>query len=261
MKKKIGLLVCMLLGVLSLTACGAGNTETEYDEAQIEQVTDFLIGYCAEADEVTLEQWRSMSEFSVNLQLTEAGLPFDAESFLSVLDGWQAGVDECGNYIEHGDFEYKTINGKIEATTRAKFEKRDGTITFMFESDGKLESMTVSADMETGEILRKAGLNTVLGMGTVFVVLILIAFIISLFKFIPRIQAMFSGKTKESSEDESPKTEISLPAVSEAASETPDDGELIAVIAAAIAAAEAEKGNSDGFVVRSIRRRPSNKWR
>ena len=37
-----------------------------------------------------------------------------------------------------------------------------------------------------------------------------------------------------------------------------DDEELVAVIAAAIAAAEGT--TTDGFVVRSIRRRPSNKW-
>ena len=37
-----------------------------------------------------------------------------------------------------------------------------------------------------------------------------------------------------------------------------DDTELIAVISAAIAAAEGT--STDGFIVRSIRRRPSNKW-
>ena len=38
-----------------------------------------------------------------------------------------------------------------------------------------------------------------------------------------------------------------------------DDAELVAVIAAAIAAAEGT--STDSFVVRSIRRRPSNKWK
>jgi hypothetical protein len=37
-----------------------------------------------------------------------------------------------------------------------------------------------------------------------------------------------------------------------------DDTELVAVIAAAIAAAEGT--TTDGFVVRSIKRRKSNKW-
>ena len=37
-----------------------------------------------------------------------------------------------------------------------------------------------------------------------------------------------------------------------------DDGELVAVIAAAIAASE--EVPADGVIVRSIRRRKSNKW-
>ena len=43
-----------------------------------------------------------------------------------------------------------------------------------------------------------------------------------------------------------------------ASEELCDDLELVAVIAAAIAAAEGT--STDSFVVRSIRRRPSNKW-
>lgn len=252
----------MLVGVFSLTACAGNEAETGYDEEQMENVTDFLIGYCAEADELALAQWESMSEFAIDLQLTEAGLPFDSESFLSVLESWQAGVEECGAYIEHGDFNYKVTNGKTEATAEAKFEKRDGTITFMFDSQGKLESLTVSANMSTGEILEKAGLNTVLGMGTVFTVLILIAFIISLFKFIPKIQEAFSGKSKETPAASAP-VAAPQPAVVKETAPVSDDSELIAVIAAAIAAAQAESGieSTDGFVVRSIRRRPSNKWR
>lgn len=253
----------MLAGVLSLTACAGNEAETGYDEDQIEQVTDFLIGYCAEADDMTLEQWKSMSEFSIDLQLTEAGLPFDAESFLGVLDSWQAGVEECGEYIDRGDFSYKITNGKTEATAQARFEKRDGSITFMFDGSGNLESMTISADMETGEILKNAGMNTILGMGTVFTVLILIAFIISLFKFIPKIQGAFSGKSEETAPAAPAPAAVPQTAVPETTEAVSDDSELIAVIAAAIAAAEAENTgeSTDGFVVRSIRRRPSNKWR
>ena len=148
-------------------------------------------------------------------------------------------------------------NGKIEVSADAKFENRDAVISFMFDSEEKLESMTVSANMETGEILKKAGLNTVLGMGTVFSVLILIAFIISLFKFIPAIQAAFAKKPgTEEVKSVSPAVPVPAP-VAETAAET-DDTELIAVISAAIAAAEGT--DTDGFIVRSIRRRPANKW-
>lgn len=250
----------MIAAVLCFTACG-NKESVQYDEEELTDVADFLIGYCAGADETALAQWDELSDFAINLQLTEAGLPFEAESFLKVLESWKAGTAECGGYVEHGDYSFKVTNGKIEVSADAKFEKRDAVISFMFNSESKLESMDVSANMETGEILKKAGLNTVLGMGTVFAVLILIAFIISLFKFIPAIQAAFSKKPQETQEVKP--AEEAAPAAPTAAVEAgvTDDAELIAVISAAIAAAEAEaQVSTDGFFVRSIRRRPSNKW-
>lgn len=250
----------MIAAVLCFTACG-NKESVQYDEEELTDVADFLIGYCAGADETAFAQWDELSDFAINLQLTEAGLPFEAESFLKVLESWKAGTAECGGYVEHGDYSFKVTNGKIEVSADAKFEKRDAVISFMFNSESKLESMDVSANMETGEILKKAGLNTVLGMGTVFAVLILIAFIISLFKFIPAIQAAFSKKPQETQEVKP--AEEAAPAAPAAAVEAgvTDDAELIAVISAAIAAAEAEaQVGTDGFFVRSIRRRPSNKW-
>ena len=116
-----------------------------------------------------------------------------------------------------------------------------------------LESMIVIAKFSLGEIMEKAGLNTILGMGTVFAVLIFISFLISLFKYIPAIQNAF-GKKKDEKKEE---TKAAVSETVEEVDET-DDLELIAVISAAIAAAE--ETTTDGFVVRSIKRRPSNKW-
>ena len=115
-----------------------------------------------------------------------------------------------------------------------------------------LESFTVNAHYGMSEILEKAGLNTLLGMGTVFVMLIFMSFIISLIKYVP---ALLNGTSKKKKE-EAPKA-APAPAAAEEAEEM-DDTELVAVIAAAIAAAEGT--TTDGFVVRSIKRRKSNKW-
>ena len=71
---------------------------------------------------------------------------------------------------------------------------------FTFNEKSDMESMTVSAHYTTGEILKKAGLNTILGMGTVFVVLIFISFIIYLLGFIPKLQKKLSGKGKAAEE-------------------------------------------------------------
>ena len=50
------------------------------------------------------------------------------------------------------------------------------------------------------------------------------------------------------------------PAEEEQEEELADDGELVAVIAAAIAAYEGST-STDGFVVRSIKRSKTNKWK
>ena len=115
--------------------------------------------------------------------------------------------------------------------------------------------MTVNAQFSLGEILQKAGLNTILGMGTVFAVLIFIAFIIYMFKYISVIENALKNKENKKTEVVSEVTETVAAPAEEAVC---DDLELIAVIAAAIAAAEGT--STDSFVVRSIRRRPSNKW-
>lgn len=97
--------------------------------------------------------------------------------------------------------------------------------------------------------LADAGINTLLGMGTAFAVLILISLIISLFPLIGKL-----GKKQPA-----PAPAKAAPAVEVVEEEDlSDDEELVAVIAAAIAAYEGSTSASgDGFVVRSIRKRRS----
>ena len=90
--------------------------------------------------------------------------------------------------------------------------------------------------------------NTLMGMGTVFLVLIFISLLISCFKFVPQIMDKLS---KKSSVGEKPEVVEEISETVTANEE--DDSELIAVIAAAIAASE--QTSTDSFVVRSIRRR------
>ena len=102
----------------------------------------------------------------------------------------------------------------------------------------------------------KALINTLLGMGTVFIVLILISLIISCFTLITKLQNRSEAKKKAAVEEVKPAVVETIP---DEAEEYVDDNELIAVIAAAIAAAE---GTSvDGFRVRSIKRSKNNAWK
>ena len=92
-----------------------------------------------------------------------------------------------------------------------------------------------------------------LGMGTVFAVLILLAFLISLMKYIPLVTEWF-----EKMKSANPVVDMNDEEEIYDVSDEMDDLELVAVITAAIAASE-EVG-TDGFIVRSIKRRTSNNW-
>jgi len=104
----------------------------------------------------------------------------------------------------------------------------------------------------TGAEVKTALLNTVIGMGTVFIVLILISFIISLLKYIPKLLGSDQkNKTKSEAPVAAAKEET---VVYEDEDDLVDDTELVAVITAAIMASMGDEAPADGLVVRSIRR-------
>ena len=104
-----------------------------------------------------------------------------------------------------------------------------------------------------------AGINTVICLAVVFTVLIFISFLISLFKYIPKLEAALSKKDKKTELAEiAVVNTISQIEVKEEEEELSDDLELVAVITAAIAASAGT--STDGFVVRSIRRSNNSKW-
>ena len=114
----------------------------------------------------------------------------------------------------------------------------------------KMTGSTIEPVYSLGEKMVKAALNTVICMSIVFIVLIIICLIISCFKIFPYLEKRKAEKAKAKIKEEPSVT------VPEANNETPqltDDTELVAVIAAAIAASTGT--STSDFVVRSIRRR------
>ena len=196
MKKKISLLGLILILVLSFTGCGKSET-TEYDQTRFEQYAEFVVQNFEAMTTEQLDSFSDMRDLQLDTQLMNAGLPVDGEDFLTMISSWEAAEEECGAYVEHGDWTMEVKNDGVSLTSEAKYENRDADIVFSFDEKGNMESMDVSAHYSTGEILEKAGLNTVLGMGTVFVVLIFISFIIYLLGYIPKLQEKLANKDKK----------------------------------------------------------------
>ncbi len=105
------------------------------------------------------------------------------------------------------------------------------------------------------DVMAQAGLNTLLGIGIVFCMLLLISFIISCFKMI--------NKLASKAEKPAPAPAAASEPVIAEEEENVDDLEIIAVITAAIEAYEEAAGGyvpEDGLVVRSIRKVNKQRW-
>ena len=108
------------------------------------------------------------------------------------------------------------------------------------------------------DAMAEAGVNTIIGISVVFIALLFISFVISLFKYINKFEQMLADK--KAGKAPAPKAEPTPAPVIEEVPEM-DDLELIAVITAAIHAYEEAQGNtvSGDLVVRSIKKRNS-RW-
>lgn len=171
------------------------------------------------------------------------------EFTMGAMTAWEGAKDEVGELVETGETEVEYSNRQYTATIPVDFEKLDAKFVYVFEDvDGVVTPVSVAVDVQypLSTTMKNAAMNTLMGLGTVFAVLVLLIVIISAFKFIPGSSA---GKKEKKEAAPAP---VPVPAPVQQAAEVYDDTELIAVIAAAIAAAEGT--TTDGFVVRSIRK-------
>lgn len=124
--------------------------------------------------------------------------------------------------------------------------------------------LAASATTSNTSLLGKALLNTVIGMGIVFVVLIFISYIISLLKYIPKLIEKFSSNNSTDRMETQVNSVINYETseketeVFEEVSVT-DNAELVAVITAAIMASMENEVPMDGLIVRSIRKIKRNR--
>ena len=173
----------------------------------------------------------------------------------SAMQSWQTSKDELGAKKEsNGETTVTLKDNQYTVTVPVKFEKANANFVYVFESTGTPVSMSVDVQYGMAQTLQRAGLNTLMGVGTVFVMLILLSLLISLFRFIPNPEAKKAAEAKAAKEAQA--AAIAAAPV-QAEENLADDGELVAVIAAAIAATEGT--TTDGFVVRSIRKVKRNR--
>lgn len=257
--KKLASLLFMAMLVLGLTACGGskGPVETVVDSAYAEQVADFIVANITGMSAEEMQYYVDMDAEDLQGVLDQSGIPIEAVAFQDIFNGYINYTEELGAYISTDSSELSGDEEEASLTTVVAFDVHSATLNLIFNDDGVVTTGSIDPIYSFGEILQKAGLNTIIGMGTVFVILIFISLVIAL---LPKLTGMIEnfGKKKEApaAVPAAPKAEPAAPAEVE---ELSDDLELVAVISAAIAAYTGT--SSDGFVVRSIRRSDKNKWK
>lgn len=269
MKKIKSFLLIAFAMILSFnTLAFAEKTEVEYDKdtiikdaenlyeqfAPYVELSDFELDYvCNYGNEGAALDFVYQRALQAIKEINEDTGAYNSEVAL------ETSVEEYDGYLE------VTVVGAYEkAKVEFVIEYRnfnDGFYAYDFE----VNKTVITEKKSLKDSLTDAALNTVMGLFTVFAVLILIAFIISLFKYISVIEKKLADRKarkeakKNEKENNSPiDNAIAQIVEREEADNLVDDLELVAVIAAAIA--EYEGTTTDGFVVRSINRRQS-KWR
>ncbi|MEE3420637.1 MAG: OadG family protein [Lachnospiraceae bacterium] len=268
-KKALLALLLVVLAAFAMTGCGQKTSSQVEEEAQtaIRSQTIKDITSYTENNFVALLKANTYETYLqyINQGQTFVSIPFQNDFGYR----WSEFVEKYGEVKDAvADTAERTDTGYSDRIilTGAKGDQMALTIVYdktMTPVSTTIEDYKDDSKETLGSKMKTAAGNTVTGLMTVFIILVFLIFVISLFKFLPGTPT--SGKKKDG------KAAAPAPAVAPAPVAAPapaapaeeeelvNDEELAAVIAAAIAAYEDKP--VEGYVVRSIKRLHNNKWR
>ncbi len=249
MNRKIkGLLltVCVLLGIFGLTGCTSVTTPTD----NVKTLTEDVVAACKSNSSQLIQQVAEMDDATIEQYLAQTTEAFT----VSALESWKSSKEELGTFAEITAQGVEEKGNELIVTSSVVFEKAPATVTIIFEKTGAPTSMSFDVNYTFAQTMEKAALNTIMGIGIVFCMLLFLSILISQFKHVAKLEAKLTKK--EAPAAPAAPAPVAAPVEEE---ELVDDGELIAVIAAAIAASE--NTSTDSFTVRSIRKSNANKWK
>ena len=256
--KKVLLIVCSMLCILMVAACGS-DEKTVYpgddiSDSEINLMAEDYLTYLQSFTQSGNYEEMKDGDFIAVSDMSAIGEVNDLSILKVAADSYADSLNELGAFKGISDRKITRDEESLTVEVVADYEKHQLKMQLVFDEDMVLNSITADLVLTVKEILMKALVNTLLGMGTVFCVLIFISMLISCFKFISKAQ----NKSKDSKLEAKADNKTQTSPVLETEADEIDDYELIAVISAAIAVAE---GTSvDGFRVRSIKRAKNSTW-
>lgn len=244
MRKKITILSLLFALILCFAACGASagsDTDDAVMAMSLEQSSQSLIMTLEDTDDAQLQQMLAYYAGNAESDNTAALNEMLLADYIEVRP-------ELGEFEGFGDFDFERSGKTLTATQTVHYTKRNIELVYVIDAVTEdISAININRVYTRGEIMKTAGLNTLMGIGTVFVILVLLSLLIYAFRVIPMIEEKIKGEPEPQK----------VPFEDELKAPTPvdetDNNELIAVIAAAIAASTGQ--STDDFVVRSIIRR------
>lgn len=248
MKKILTSLIALIIFTSVLVVNVSAETDYKYDKEEVIKSVEKLVKKLVGMNEEELKYYVGNS------------VGWTKKASETLLDYHENGA--LGQYKSIGDAELVEDGQLLKITIVAEYDKANLKIVTTMANISE-EIITTQIDFKLidtgnetlGERMQNALFNALIGITSVFLVLMLISFIIYLFKYIPKLQERFSRKDNDLSSSTVENTISQI----EKYEELVDDMELVAVITAAICAATGKSG--DSFVVRSIKKADRKKKR
>jgi hypothetical protein len=227
----LGMITCIFGVSLSAEAAETTAAVPEVSEDQVAAYGDQLVESIA-----TVCAQNQQSQYASNPVIAAA------------LDSWTVALEDMGSYVKILEHTAELTADGAVANVKVEGTKSDAMVKIVMDETYNLVSITTTPISPVGEWAKTGTIVVLVALGAVFVVFLIVGFAKSRSGFVPKIKAAFTDQPETGRQPDNAIAQI----VSK--EEYFDDRELVAAIAAAIAASSGAS-STDGFVVRSIRKR------
>ena len=185
--RRIWLALCMAVCLFALAGCSAAVDTAETIDPQIEMAMQ-------SGSQQYLDLFNQMDDASIEQALATSVKNKDTV-MENALKSWDSIKDDLGAFVSSETAVVTKSDDGYVARMNTVYEKRAMEFTLIADEDlNKVETISFSPVYTTGEKMAKAGMNTLMGMGVVFAVLIFISWLISMFKYINVFEAKMKAK-------------------------------------------------------------------
>mgnify|MGYP005861737513 CR=1 FL=1 len=185
--RRIWLALCMAVCLFALAGCSAAVDTAETIDPQIEMAMQ-------SGSQQYLDLFNQMDDASIEQALATSVKNKDTV-MENALKSWDSIKDDLGAFVSSETAVVTKSDDGYVARMNTVYEKRAMEFTLIADEDlSKVETISFSPVYTTGEKMAKAGMNTLMGMGVVFAVLIFISWLISMFKYINVFEAKMKAK-------------------------------------------------------------------